>query len=154
MNDEDMVALKGLDRLEVVSLWGPRLYGAGLVNLRCLPTLTNLTLDRTPLRDENLRFLAGAHSLHDLSLLETPIQGTGLRFLSQLENLKYLQLGGTKVDDDALAHLLPLRALRSLYVGGTRVTEAGVKRFHAARPDVSVSWGDGVKTHYFIDGKY
>jgi hypothetical protein len=141
MNDEDMVALKGLDRLEVISLSGPRLYGAGLVNIQDLPAVKDLRLDDSPLRDENLKFLGRAKALEWLSLYQTPIDGRGLRFLAALPSLERLLLGGTHVRDEALMTLVPLAALRSIDLTGTRVTDAGVERFHRARPDVEIRGG-------------
>lgn len=67
-----------------------------------------------------------------------PCGETCLRHLLALPRLQKLAVGGPEVDDRALQRLRTLTELRLLLLDSSSVSEDGIRRFRAARPQVTV----------------
>jgi hypothetical protein len=94
-----------------------------------LTRLTTLTLNATGVSDAGLKHLGRLKRLRDLGLMETQITGAGLRVVSHFGSLHTLNLQNSHgVDDDVFEHLKSLNHLVMLSLGGTSVTSAGVSQ--------------------------
>jgi hypothetical protein len=128
---------------------------------------TQIRLDRTTVRDEDLGLLDGLDKrLTRVNFSRTEITDDGLARLCRLEMLEQLRISGPRITDDGLAaiaglthlrflHLLDvpmtdsgldrlhaLTTLESLYLDRTKVTDEGLARLLAALPDVHLHIDD------------
>ena len=136
ITDQGMVALKGLQNLEELSLADTRVGDVGIRELSGLTKLQVLGLDRTLVTDE------------------------GMQHLRPLQNLTLLSLRLTAVSDKGIAQLSLLRRLRSLYFerfaterpltddqkrewesGDRSMLGGGVAELLKANPNLNVIWG-------------
>lgn len=109
-----------------VDLSGVSVNAAVLQLLRAFPELETLTLDRTPIDDEQLEHVGEIRTLRELSLVDTQITDAGLKHLAKLEKLERIDLSGTKVSDDGLQQLVPLLKLTNVQYEGSRITAPGI----------------------------
>jgi Leucine-rich repeat (LRR) protein/HEAT repeat protein len=109
-----------------VSLNNARIIDANLECLKGLAKLETLTLSGNPVTDAGLAHLQGLSNLITLDLCNTKVTDIGLSQLRGLTNLRQLYLSGTEVTDIGLGHLRGLTSLRHLYLVGTEVTDAGL----------------------------
>jgi hypothetical protein len=128
VTDAGLVNLKALTHLHDLTLWSPNVTDAGLVNLRGLTQLQRLDLSGTQVTD------AGLVNLKQLTKLQALILGsnanvtdTGLESLTELAQLQTLHLGETNVTDAGLVNLKRLTALQDLDFSRTKVTDAGLE---------------------------
>jgi hypothetical protein len=113
-SDDDLACLKGLDKLQ------------------------KLTLNNTKITDAGLAHVEGLTSLQKLYLVDTGISDTGLERLKGLTNLQILSLVGTQITDTGLDHLKGLGNLKTLFLAGTKVTDDGVKTLQEAMPMLKI----------------
>jgi uncharacterized membrane protein len=73
--------------------------------------VVSLNLNKMPLKDAELKTIAGFENLRQLSLNFTAINGSSLKDLSQLKYLKSLSLAGTSVK---VQDLMPLMSIKTL----------------------------------------
>jgi hypothetical protein len=76
--------------------------------------------------------------LEDLTLKYTAITDAGLVHLKNLDRLEKLSLTNTAITDAGLKHLKGLRRLRSLDLHGTNVTDQGVAELQKALPEAII----------------
>jgi len=114
-----------------LSLRGPQVTDAGLVELAGLKGLQMLDLTGTQVTDAGLRELAGLKGLHTLELGGTQVTDAGMKGLAGLKGLQSLHLAGTRVTDAGLKELSALKALQMLDLQTTRVTDAGLRELAA-----------------------
>ena len=124
--DSDLVNLKGLTALQVLSLAGTRVTDAGLVNIKGLTALEVLQLNGIQVTDAGLVQLQGLTALHALRLDGTQVTDAGLMHLQGLKALRELRLDGMQVGDAGLVNLKCLTALQRLVLDCTQVTDAGL----------------------------
>ena len=106
----------------------------GLISVKRIGTLEELTLRKTRIDDTGIRELAELTNLRTLNLMNTRISDVSP--LVRLKKLEALQLSNTNVDDRCVDALEQLPHLRYLAVNGTRITDAGVRRLvHAGSRD-------------------
>jgi hypothetical protein len=125
--DGELEHLKGLTKLEYLSLDGTRITDAGLVHVKGLTNLKYLYLDGTRVTDVGLEPLKGLTKLKHLFLSDTQLTDAGLADLKGLTKLEYLYLDGTRITDAGLVHLKGLTKLEYLQLFGTPVTDAGLE---------------------------
>jgi hypothetical protein len=87
----------------------PSLGDVGLVHLRGLRRLESLSLIDCAVTDAGLANLAGLTALQDLDLRGTQVTDAGLVHLKGLRRLKSMNLEGTKVTPEAIAAFLESR---------------------------------------------
>jgi hypothetical protein len=125
----DLDHLRGISRLDGLSLFGAGVHDAHLVHLRGLTTLRTLDLGLTPISDEGLENLEGLVGLETLTLAGCPGVGdAGLEHLRGLARLEELYLAGTQVTDEGIARLAGLGRLKVLDLRSTLATAEGVAR--------------------------
>jgi hypothetical protein len=111
------------------------LYGAAFYTSKQLQELSPvkdqivaLNLDKMPVTDNDLSYIAAFRNLRRLNLDFTHITGAGLATLAKLPKLQSLSLSGTKIKSDDLAQLAAIRSLRKLYVWNTGITSSASAR--------------------------
>jgi Leucine-rich repeat (LRR) protein len=105
LSDAELVHLKGLTKLESLSLNGTVITDAGLVHLKGLTNLQTLDLSGTAITDAGLVHLKGLTKLQTLNLYGTKITDAGLVHLKGMTKLQWLYLMDTKVTDAGVADL-------------------------------------------------
>ncbi len=126
ITDAGIARLKPLRKLEVLHLEETQVTDEGLGVLESFDRLESLTLGGPKITDAGLAHLKSLQRLEDLSLIETNITDAGLSSLENLNKLRSLDLGATRVGDAGLVHLKGLKNLSDLHLGGTNVTDAGL----------------------------
>ena len=122
VTDAGMLNLKGLTRLQHLSLAAPQVTDAGIANLQGLIQLQSLDLSDTKVTDAGLRNLQGLKQLRRLSLNRTNVTEAGLvnqKGLIQLEIVAVVGLRG-----------LRRRAGLPQRLGKTQVRDAGWDQSH------------------------
>ncbi len=82
-------------------------------NIRNVEQITELNLDLTGVKDDEMSAVARAVNLETLSLASTRITDSGLRRIANLKSLMVLDLSDTEVTD---ASLLALKSLKNMVV--------------------------------------
>jgi uncharacterized protein (TIGR03067 family) len=154
VTDTSLKNLAELPRLYTLKLLkAPGVTAAGLVHLRDLPALSDLTLEGIPLSGLAVEQLTHLKSLEHLALWSCPMDDTVLSRLTTMRSLRSLDLAGvpvsdqllevllqmpqlvslgvknTDLNDERLAKLSSLPNLQQLDVASTRVTGSGFKSF-------------------------
>ena len=115
-----------------------KLTDAGLVHLKGLTSLQNITLPRR-ITDAGLVQIKDLTSLQSLNLFETKITDAGLVHLKGLTNLREFYLDETKITDKGLVHLKGLTNLKVLQILETKITAAGIAELKKAFPKCQIS---------------
>src|SRR5262249_20344568 len=97
--------IRAIDRVEVLSLEGRPISGAGLAIVGKLRRLRSLTLVASEITDAGLEHLRGLDRLEELSLAYNDITDAGLPHLAGLGRLKRLDISGNRITDAGLARL-------------------------------------------------
>ncbi len=113
---------------------------AGLDRLKGLTKLQLLSLSNTKVSDAGLEQLKGLTQLQGLSLDRTKVSDAGLELLKGLTKLQGLCLDDTRISDAGLQHLKGLTQLQVLTLDRTRVTGAGVKKLQQALPNCYIQY--------------
>ena len=100
-----------------------------------------LDLGGSAASDGMLSQLKALPNLRRLHLERTAIGDAGLAHLVGLKQLEYLNLVGTKVGDAGLYRLHDLDRLERVYLWQSKVTAAGAKKLQAALPKTQVNHG-------------
>jgi internalin A len=124
LRDEDMEFLKGLTKLESLTLPSKDLTDAWLVYIEELTSLKSLQLYGMAITTAGLRHLRGLTNLTVLSLHGTRVDD--LEVLRPLTKIGYLCIAYTPAGDSALASLRGWPRLYSLDLRKTNVTDAGL----------------------------
>jgi uncharacterized membrane protein/mono/diheme cytochrome c family protein len=104
--------------------------------------LVTLKLTNLPVKDEDIKVIAGFPNLQKLNLENTAITNLSLEYLQQLPRLQTLNLYGTNITDEGLTKLIQCKSLTAVYVWRTNTTEEGIEKFKKARPSVKIETGD------------
>ena len=132
--------LRGLPKLEKISLGNSLATDAALESLGEMKSLTDLDLTGHEITDAGLTHLRNKPKLKRLRLLWQPITDAGLAQLTVLTGLEDLDLCKTRITDAGLEHLEGLAALKQLNLNLTRVTADGVKKLQQALPNCKITW--------------
>lgn len=169
ISDDGLTYLIGMPNLWELNVTNTRITDAGMKHLTEIGRgkdghPLDLTLDRTAVSDEGIRFLAPMGNLASLSLKGTRITDSSLRSLQVTKSLGGLGLDKTRITDDGLAplaglelswlslrdtrvsdkglrYLHPIKTLQQIDVTGTRVTREGIKALEEAIPHIQVENG-------------
>jgi len=109
----------------VVNFYNKPFYnGKQLEELKPLAEqIVELNLDNMPVKDEDLKIIAGFRNLRKLNLNFSAITGATLTELKSLQNLKSLSLSGTSMKAQQLNALTAIPKLRSVYLWNTAVAD-------------------------------
>jgi hypothetical protein len=118
VTDDVVEYILPLTKLTVLGLNGTSITNAGLVRLKELPNLVELSL---------------AYS-------EDRITNDRLAPLESFTRLKRLELHWTDVGDAGLLHLYGLKNLQQIDLRRTKVTAAGIAALQKALPDCKIDW--------------
>ncbi len=104
--------------------------------------LVALKLSNLPIKDEDIKIIAGLYNIKKLQLENTAITNLSLEYLQQLPQLQTLNLYGTNITDDGLYKLTQCKNLSVLYLWRTNITEQGITKFKMIKPAVKIEIGD------------
>jgi hypothetical protein len=164
ITDDDLAALRGLERLEVLMLDHPQNHvsAEGLRTLATLPNLMHLRIRGVAIDDQGAEAIGGMNRLKILNLPQSELSDTGIEKLKSLENLVQLRIGSSKLTDDGIAHLKDFASLarvhlidvpitdrglavfekmpklESLYIDGGNVSDSAYEKLFAAQPKLHV----------------
>jgi Leucine Rich Repeat (LRR) protein len=144
---DGLVALEGLSDLKelefcphhgIDSCQGVHTTDAGLVHLRGLTQLEELSLSGSHITDDGLAELAPLTNLKSLDLDFTEITDAGLHHLLALKNLEILSLRETAITDEGMAVLARIPRLRTMNIEKTKVTPKGIFVVLRANPQADI----------------
>jgi internalin A len=130
--------LRGLPKLQKLSLDGSLATDAALASLEEMGDLTDLDLSGDKITDAGLAHLRHHRKLKRLRLMWQPITDAGLLQLTTLTGLENLDLCKTRITDAGLKHLKGLTALRKLNLSFTQVTDQGVRDLRQNLPNCEI----------------
>lgn len=103
--------------------------------------VVQLNLNKMPVKDEDLKTIAGFENLRKLNLSFTQITGTTLNELKNLKFLHTLSLSGTKLKSADLAALKGLPALKVLNLWNTSVAKKDMIALKSALSKTAIETG-------------
>jgi serine/threonine protein kinase len=128
------------DDFQELDLSGSSLTDDGLDSLAAAPC-RRLVLDGNPLSGPGLVRLKDLSRLRDLSLKCPTLSFLGVRWVGELKRLERLSLADTGATDASLTALRELTGLRELDLTGTKVTAEGAAALKVALPGCTVKVG-------------
>lgn len=115
-------------------------------------TVTDVTIVRDELKDEDLECLRSLPNIERLSI-SGRITDCAMTYVKDLRPLKELDLLETRVGDDGLADLVDLPCLESLDVGMTQVTNAGAAHIAKIRSLAHLTTNSGFESVWGISSR-
>jgi uncharacterized membrane protein/mono/diheme cytochrome c family protein len=109
--------------------------------------VVSLNLNKMPVKDAELKTVAGFENLRQLSLNFTSIDGSGLKNLSQLKYLKSLSLAGTAVKAQELKQVIAIKTLTEVFIWNTGITHDEIQQLKKLNNNITYIEG------YKDDGK-
>jgi hypothetical protein len=144
ITDQGLRHLKHLGKTQILVLSGTKIQGLTLSELASMSSIEWIALHDCPLNDPDLKALeplySGVAPGVNISLDRTPINDNDVAKISGFTNLNWLGLSHTQITDAALAHLYNLKGLLALDLRGTAVTAEGVKQLKSAIPGALIAW--------------
>lgn len=140
LEDEDLVCLQKLNRLQVLVIRGDVLTDGALTHIRGLRGVHFFALYLCDnITDDGLANLKEWRNLRYLYLeYNDRIAGTGFAHLKTLPHLETLGLCASGVTDEGLDRIATLPALRRVDLRVNETSKKGLTRFKQKRPDVVV----------------
>jgi len=90
--------------------------------------LVSLSLNKMPVKDEDLKTISQFSQLRKLNLAFTDITGATINELAALKELKQLSLSGTAIKADALRNLSSMKQLTKIFLWNTGVKENEIRQ--------------------------
>ena len=109
--------------------------------LKVKDQVTELSLQRLPVKDEDLKPVLQLKNLSRLNLNYTDLTEKGLLQLSALKKLKELALSGTGLTSSVAGSLAKLPELATIYAWNTALDSAGVAAITTARKGLKIETG-------------
>ncbi len=103
--------------------------------------LVSLSLDKMPVKDEDLKTISQFSQLRKLNLSFTNITGATINELNGLKELKQLSLSGTAIKAGALKNLSSLKQLTKLFIWNTGVKENEIKQLQQENKNLAIETG-------------
>ncbi|MGZ5253599.1 MAG: chitobiase/beta-hexosaminidase C-terminal domain-containing protein [Flavitalea sp.] len=103
--------------------------------------IVSLNLNKMPVKDEDLKLIAGFKNLRKLNLSFTDITSRSIGELAALENLKSLSVSGTKADVTSLRKLSGIESLTQLYAWNTSIREEEISSLQKSFPKTTIEKG-------------
>jgi internalin A len=127
ITDAGLVNLREMIDMRELTLPGSNLTSTGLANLRGMTRLSELRIHSTPASPiDSLAPIRHLTALTILSIANSSITDAGLGPVAGLAALQQLSLAETPITDAGLKHLRGLSRLADLDLHKTRVTDAGL----------------------------
>ncbi|MDP9048192.1 MAG: chitobiase/beta-hexosaminidase C-terminal domain-containing protein [Bacteroidota bacterium] len=109
---------------------GVNIYNRSLYSIKVLTDLSgikkqvvSLDLNKMPVKDADLKIIAGFENLRTLNLNFTDVTGSGLNDLVSLKYLASLSLAGAKLDPNAIKGISKLKSLKKIALWDTGLSE-------------------------------
>ncbi|MBB2147589.1 c-type cytochrome domain-containing protein [Pedobacter gandavensis] len=103
--------------------------------------IVSLEMKGLPVRDEELKTIAGFENLNALNLNFTNIKGAGLKDLLVLANLKSLSLSGTKVTYSSIKPIMRMKSLEKLTLWNTGLSDEELQKLQSENRNIMVVTG-------------
>jgi len=136
---ENLKALPHLKRLVLDCAPQTLVTDASLENVKGLAKLEYLSLMSRNISDAGFDHFKGLVQLKDLSVVGTTVTDAGLESLQGLAKLENLWLDSPNITDAGLDRFKGLIQLKRLRLSRTKVTDAGVARLHRALPNCEIT---------------
>lgn len=130
-DEEELAHLKGVPTLEELSIQRTGISDEALVHVQTLSRLKALDLVGEPITDAGLVNLKGLTRLRSLNLMRTRISDKSLSIVAALPHLEELNLNGTFITNAGLEQLTSLENLKNLWLNDTAIGDDGLS--HVAR---------------------
>lgn len=127
VRDTALAQLKAIPEIREITLDKTKVTNAGLAHLKGLKNLKKLGIYDTAICDAGLKHLRGMTQMERFTLYSTDVAGPGLKSLQGWKKLRSLSLDRTEVTDAALKHVKGLTGLTTLDLSRTNVTDAGLQ---------------------------
>jgi uncharacterized membrane protein len=98
--------------------------------------IVSLSLNKMPVKDEELKTISQFRNLRQLNLSFTSITGTTLNELSKLQELRQLSLSGTAIKKEDILKLAALKKLAQLFIWNTTLTEKDIADLKNTMKDI------------------
>jgi hypothetical protein len=103
--------------------------------------VVELSLNKIPVKDEDLSLLVSFENLEKLHLNFTSVTDKGLASLAKLSHLQELSLSGTAVTASGISGLKSLSTLKKVFIWNTGIEATEVSQLLEVFPDVSFESG-------------
>jgi hypothetical protein len=127
VTDNDLANTPDLEQVTQLSLGRTAVTDEGMRFLAPCQKLKWLDLSLAPVSDDGLKHLAAATSLEQLFLEGTKITDTSMPMIGKFKQLEELDLTRLAISNEGLTHLSGLKKLKTLHLGGTPITDAGLR---------------------------
>jgi hypothetical protein len=98
--------------------------------------IVSLSLNKMPVKDEELKTISQFRNLRQLNLSFTSITGTTLNELSKLQELRQLSLSGTAIKKEDILKLATLKKLDQLFIWNSTLTEKDIADLKNTMKDI------------------
>lgn len=109
--------------------------------LKVKEQVVSLSLNKMPVKDEELKIIGQFSNLRKLNLSFTNITGKSLDKLNALKELKQLSLCGTSIKKEDIITLSPLKKLSHLFIWNAPLSGADIDAVKNAMKDVVIEKG-------------
>ena len=99
--------------------------------------VVSLDLHKMPVKDAELKTIAGFENLRTLNLNFTDITGSTLKELTSLKHLHSLSLAGTKLNPQALSQLHAFKSLKEIAVWNTGLSATELQTLQSANKNIA-----------------
>jgi hypothetical protein len=104
--------------------------------------IISLELNKTPVKDADLKYISRFKNLRKLNLNFTNITGKGLKELASLKHLKSLSISGTKVNyNDLHQQIHAFKSLNTLVVWNTNLSLLEIQKLQNANKQIKIIAG-------------
>lgn len=103
--------------------------------------LVELDLTRMPLKEEDLKTIAGFKNLRKLNLNFTGIKGNELSSLANHKALKTISLAGTSINLEQLKPLQEMKSLQHLVIWNTAISEEQLEKLRSLKTGIHYETG-------------
>lgn len=99
--------------------------------------IISLNLNKMPVKDEELKTIAGFENLRELNLNFTDITGSGLKYLTTLKYLKSLSLAGTNLNANDIKQVINIKSLTELTVWDTGIKDDEIQQLKKQNKNIN-----------------
>lgn len=126
-----------------VQFYGKNGYSAQALGelLQVKKQITELSLTKLPVKDEDLKTIRQFENLRRLNLNYTDVTDKGLIELMSLKKLQTISLAGTAISPAVVAQLLKLPELTTLYIWNTKLNNIEVAALQKRYPNIKLETG-------------
>jgi uncharacterized membrane protein len=103
--------------------------------------VVSLSLNKMPVKDEELKIVSQFSNLRQLNLSFTSITGATLSELNKLKELRQLSLSGTAIKKENILSLASLTKITQLFIWNTALTEQDVADLKKTMKDIAFEKG-------------